>query len=96
MAAVYYPPAASVPFNQAGLVQSDPAMVSPPSSNFFVLPTTTTATMPYSEGFISPPTSSSIPTAIHDQSSVSISAPGQLPSDDIVTAFGKLGELASA
>ena len=78
----YYPPAAPMPFNQAGfnqagLVQSYP-MISPSSSNFFVLPPTTT--MPYSEGFISPPASYSIPTPI--QLSVSISAPAQLSSED--------------
>ena len=84
MAAMYYPPAASMPFNQASLVQSYPAMVSPPSSNFFVLPTTTT--MPYSERFIGTPALYSIPTVV---------SPAQLPGDDVVMTFGQSGELAS-
>ena len=78
-----------MPFNQAGLVQSYP-MVSPSSSSLFILPPVTT--IPYSEGFISPPASYSIPTA--KQLSVSISAPAQLSSDDVVTTLGQLGELA--
>ena len=70
MATVYYPPTPPMPY-----------MVSPPSSNFFILPTTTA--MLYSEGFISSPASYSIPTAAIQPSP----APAQLPSDDVVKIF---------
>jgi len=76
---VYYDPYAPVPFNQTGLVQPYPIA----SPSFFVPPTTTMA-MVYSDEFICSPPSYSNPTP-----SAPLSAPAQLPNDEMVKRFEK-------